>query len=240
MKQKADINGSGFTLIELLVVIAIIAILASLLVPAVTTALDRARVAMCASNLHQIGVGTFQYAGEHGGDLPGEKKFDRAFHHARYLRIGDSWKNMGLLYEGQYVDAGEVFYCPTQVSPAFQYDSYTPFPSNSRVGAHPTLAIRSGYSYSPMIKTRNDTTRRLNNIEGDDPSTSLIAVDVLEPPSVASQHAGPAWNLLTGHGGVREVKSAAAYNLMLRDESGFQGRNAALYYTVLFTLTGWE
>jgi prepilin-type N-terminal cleavage/methylation domain-containing protein len=74
MRTKAG----GFTLIELLVVIAIIAILAAILVPAVTRALERGRQAMCTSNLHQIGVAMALYANDHNGLWPSPTKIDYA------------------------------------------------------------------------------------------------------------------------------------------------------------------
>jgi prepilin-type N-terminal cleavage/methylation domain-containing protein/prepilin-type processing-associated H-X9-DG protein len=70
MRIVRYLKQNGFTLIELLVVIAIIAILASMLLPALAKAKAKAKATQCLSNEKQIAIGYLLYAGDSSDYLP--------------------------------------------------------------------------------------------------------------------------------------------------------------------------
>ena len=88
----------GFTLIELLVVVVIIAILAGLLLPALSSAREKSRRTACASNLRQLGIGMMAYAGDNANHLPNAGS-----------NTSGTWDSA--MFTNNYVTAG-VFMCP--------------------------------------------------------------------------------------------------------------------------------
>jgi prepilin-type N-terminal cleavage/methylation domain-containing protein len=81
MKQAqpsaAQTGENAFTLIELLVVTAMIAILASMLLPALGAAKQNAQRAKCTSNVHELSLANTMYVGDNNGDYPPRDEIER-------------------------------------------------------------------------------------------------------------------------------------------------------------------
>jgi prepilin-type N-terminal cleavage/methylation domain-containing protein len=89
-----------FTLIELLVVIGVIAILAGFMLPAMSTARDRARRVNCMANLKHIGITLRMYAAGHDGHFP----------------PGDNADGLNVLFTSGYMTDNTLCLCPSTLT----------------------------------------------------------------------------------------------------------------------------
>lgn len=130
---------TGFTLIELLVVVAIIAVLVSILLPALNSARAQARLVLCKSNLQQLGLATMGYSADNNDHIPRGITPD----HAHYWHPYQTWCHD---IATPYLNNAQVFVCPSRA----QHPPHCV--SGSRIVLHPWGHYGINWHFSGVSK----------------------------------------------------------------------------------------
>lgn len=101
----------GFSLIEVLVVIAVLAILTSILIPALRRVREKARETLCQSNLRTLAQGIEMYASDNNGFMPINSDSPAEATNKIWNGTRQAPNGLGILYPG-YLEDLSVFFCP--------------------------------------------------------------------------------------------------------------------------------
>jgi len=177
---------AGFTLVELSVVIFMMGVLAALLLPALSTAKEKSRRAVCQSNIHQLLLVLEYFANDNEDKLPSSAD-NSGYYHS--IRLSDqTFTNLVEL-----AGSSNIFYCPNIVFS----------PGSGTVARHDSYGYVIGYSY---LANAIETTTKGNDYWvsptkiTDSPTNELIADANYWTPNQSSSGSFPSGMKVAPHG----------------------------------------
>lgn len=252
--RSAPSNHKGFTLIELLVVIAIIALLLSIIMPALSKVKESARRTICSTQQKDIAMTVRLYADDNRDWLPPFSSDNSNLldenRDSRWFRIGGSapdnypiatWRNLGLVWRDGYWDEdfGRQLYCPAKNAAAlntadpdmYRYETYAAptFATNYTSSTDGKDGVRVTYHFNPECKSTADRQRKYVRLS-QGASNMVMLTDLITGTGVTH---GKGWNVAKGDGSVSFQISQDALDIIEHADGGLDGNDYEKLDTII-------